>query len=151
MKTSVTSPYCIKNCRRSSVVMSSVQRPTNTLRLLNGSSRPCCVKNDGGKKQFYKLMSITHCVKKMSIMCGYMHGHYHIHLRVRELAITPSPINHMALRDHLLLSLILREPNKAKSLRVTGLGFSFNLRPKQKQNKKHSAIKMVVTAYNTKH
>lgn len=42
MNTSVTSPYCIKNCRRSSVVMSSVQRPTNTLRLLSGSSGPCC-------------------------------------------------------------------------------------------------------------
>lgn len=71
----------------------------------------------------------------MSMMCGYMHGHYHIHLRVRELAVTPSPINHMALRDHLLLSLILREPNKAKSLRVTSLGFSFNLRPKKEKEK----------------
>lgn len=41
MKTSVTSPYCIKNCLRSSVVISSVQRPTNTFRLLNGSSKGC--------------------------------------------------------------------------------------------------------------
>lgn len=61
-------------------------------------------------------------------MCGYMLGHYHIHLRVRELAVTPSPINHMALRDNLFLSLILCEPHKAKAFRVARLCFSFHLR-----------------------
>lgn len=67
-------------------------------------------------------------------MCGYMHGHYHIHLRVRELAVTPSSINHVALRDHLFLSLILCEPHKAKPFRVTRLGFSLYLRIKKTQN-----------------
>lgn len=42
MNTSVTSPYCIKNCLSSSAVMSSVQRPTNTFLLLIGSSGPAC-------------------------------------------------------------------------------------------------------------
>lgn len=50
MKTSVTSPYCMKNCLRSSVVISSVQRPTNTFRLLNGSSKGCCFFKDGKSK-----------------------------------------------------------------------------------------------------
>lgn len=61
-------------------------------------------------------------------MCGYMLGHYHIHLRVRELAVAPSPINHVALRDNLFLSLILCEPHKAKAFRVARLCFSFHLR-----------------------
>lgn len=52
MKTSVTSPYCMKNWRRSSVVISSVQRPTNTFRLLRGSSGPCC-KQPRGKRNHY--------------------------------------------------------------------------------------------------
>lgn len=60
-----------------------------------------------------------------------MHGHYHIHLRVRELAVTPSPVNHMALGDHLFLSLILCEPHKAKPFRVSSLGISFYLTDKQ--------------------
>lgn len=64
-------------------------------------------------------------------MCGYTHGHYHIHLRVRELAVTPSPVNHMALGYHFFLSLILCEPHKAKSFRVSSLGISFYLREKQ--------------------
>ena len=49
MKTSVTSPYCMKNWRNSSVVMSSVQRPTNTFLHLMGSSGPCCFGGGGGK------------------------------------------------------------------------------------------------------
>ncbi len=64
-------------------------------------------------------------------MCWYMHGHYHIHLRVRQLAVTPSAVNHVALGDHLFLSLILCEPHKAKSFRVSSLGISFYLREEQ--------------------
>lgn len=56
-----------------------------------------------------------------------MHGHYHIHLRVWELAVAPSAINHVALWDHLLLGIIFRKPHKAKTFRAARPALSFNL------------------------
>lgn len=68
------------------------------------------------------------------MMCGYMHGHYHIHLRVRELAVTPSPVNHMALGDYFFLCLVLCEPHKAESFGVPCLGISFYLKEEEKKH-----------------
>lgn len=75
------------------------------------------------------MLHLVVCLVNFNIivMCGYTHGHYQIHLRVWELAVAPSPINHMALRDHFFLSLVLCEPHKAKPFRVASLGISFNL------------------------
>lgn len=90
------------------------------------------VNNRGKKLRNATGYSVLNNIKTMfiPIMCGYMHGHYHIHLRVRELAVTPSPVNHMALGDHLFLSLVLCEPHKAKTFRISSLGVSFYLENK---------------------
>lgn len=122
MKTSVTSPYCRKNCLRSSVVMSSVQRPTNTLRLLRGSSGPVCTQTG-----LILQVVVRGC---LSPVHAGMSGHYHTHLWVRDLAVTPSSINHVTLRDHFFLSFIFREPHKTKSFGDPTL-ITFDLEDKQ--------------------
>ena len=67
------------------------------------------------------------------MMSGYMQGHYQIHLRVRKLAVAPSSVNHMALGNHLFLSLIFCEPHKPKSFRVSSLGISLYLNEERNQ------------------
>lgn len=44
------------------------------------------------------------------------HTDTNTYLGVGEFAVTPSSINHVALRDHFILSFILSKPHKAKSL-----------------------------------
>lgn len=90
----------------------------------------------GGNRSIPQVTSINVYIFFIPIMCRYMHGHYHIHLRVRELAVTPSSVNHVALGDHLFLRLVLCEPHKAKSFGVSSLGIPFYLR----QKKMHPAI-----------
>lgn len=60
-----------------------------------------------------------------------MYGHYHIHLRVRELAVAPSAVNHVALRDHFFLGVIFREPHKAETFRAAGPAFPLYLKQEQ--------------------
>lgn len=87
----------------------------------------------GGNRSIPQVTSINNVyVAFIPIVCRYMHGHYHIHLRVRELAVTPSSVNHVALGDHFFLRLILCEPHKAKSFGVSSLGIPFYLRQKNK-------------------
>lgn len=73
---------------------------------------------------------------------GISHGHYHIHLRVRELAVAPSSVNHVPLGDHLFLRLILCEPHKAKTFRVPGFGVSFYLKQTKTMKINYHYIKM---------
>ena len=85
----------------------------------------------GGNRSIPQVTSINNVyVAFIPIVCRYMHGHYHIHLRVRELAVTPSSVNHVALGDHFFLRLVLCEPHKAKSFGVSSLGIPFYLRQK---------------------
>lgn len=159
MKTSVTSPYCMKYCLSSSVVMSSVHRPTKILRLRVGSSgqawedkesrfKLCKVQFQCKWERFRFIMTVNaklltrrECAYNLltSLSNKKLCPTY---LWVGKFAVTPPAVNHVSLSDDFGLCLILSEPNEPETFWVTSFCISLHLERSEQallptQNKKY--------------
>ena len=64
------------------------------------------------------------------------------YLRVGKLAVAPSPVDHVSLRNHFGLSLVLCEPDEPKALGVTGLGVPLDLKTGDKRPQYPAAFEL---------